>query len=228
VQELGETRFGAPARITARVRLGTGRLVDIEREAALGGPLHSKGVMILSGYLAATYAPEVPFSLHASLVLEQSYGGIEGDSASLGELVALLSALAGVPVRQDLAVTGSVNQLGAVQPIGGVNEKVEGFFDLCAARGLTGAQGVVIPASNVDHLMLRDRVVTAAAAGRFHIHPVATVDAALTVLTGQPAGARGPDGAFPAGSVNAAVEARLVGFAEARRRFGTRPAGEAP
>ena len=219
VHELGDYRFGRPSRITARTRMGSGKLVDIEREAKLGGPFHSKGVMILSGYLAASYARDVPFSMHASLVFEQSYGEVDGDSASCAELVALLSSLSGLPVRQSLAMTGSVNQLGEVQAIGGVNEKVEGFFDICAARGLTGDQGVVIPAANVTHLMLRDRVVEAVAAGRFHIYPVETVDQALELMLGLPAGARGPDGHFPKGSVNALVEARLQVFADRRKGF---------
>ncbi|MFY0691672.1 MAG: AAA family ATPase [Paracoccaceae bacterium] len=219
---LGGHRFGRPSRITARVRMGTGKLIDIEREVELGGPLHSKGVMILAGYLTSTYALDVPFSLHASLVFEQSYGGIDGDSASCAELIALLSALSQQPIRQGLAITGSVNQLGEVQPIGGVNEKIEGFFDICAARGLTGDQGVLIPASNVAHLMLRARVIEAAEAGRFRIIPVSTVDQAMELLTGTPAGQRSKDGTFEAGSVNALVEAQLRSFADARRAFGAR------
>ncbi|WP_413720434.1 Lon protease family protein [Silicimonas sp. MF1-12-2] len=228
VHEMGGFRFGRPSRITARVRMGTGKLIDIEREVELGGPLHSKGVMILSGYLTSTYALDVPFSLHASLVFEQSYGGIEGDSASCAELVALLSALSQKDVRQDMAMTGSVNQLGEVQAIGGVNEKIEGFFDICAERGLTGAQAVIIPAANVDHLMLRDRVMEAVAAGRFGIIPVSTVDEAVELLTGVPAGKRGADGNFPDGSVNKLVEARLREFAQVRKSFASRgPAPEA-
>jgi len=220
---LGGYQFGRPSRITARVRMGSGKLVDIEREVDLGGPLHSKGVMILSGYLTATYALDVPFSLHASLVFEQSYGGVDGDSASSAELYALLSALSGLPIRQGLAVTGSVNQAGEVQAIGGVNEKIEGFFETCAARGLTGDQGVLIPKSNIDHLMLRSNVVEAAEAGKFRIIPVGTIDEGIAILTGTKAGTRGDDGAFPDGSVNALVEARLRGFAETRKAF-ARPA----
>lgn len=220
VAQIGTFRFGRPARITARVRMGAGKLVDIEREVELGGPFHSKGVLILSGYLAANYAQDVPFSLHASLVFEQSYGGVDGDSASSAELYALLSALSDLPIRQGLAVTGSVNQAGQVQAIGGVNEKIEGFFDTCAARGLTGDQGVLIPASNVPHLMLRPDVVAAVGEGRFRVLPVARIDEGITILTGVPAGVRGPDGSYPAGSVNALVEARLTAFAAARQRFG--------
>ena len=220
VASLGAARFGWPARITARVRLGAGQVVDIEREVKLGGPIHSKGVLILSGYLSTHYLPETPLSLWASLVFEQSYGGVEGDSASVAELCALLSALAGVPLSQSLAVTGSVNQLGAVQPVGGVNEKIEGFFDACSAQGLTGRQGVLIPRRNADSLMLRADVVEAVADGRFQIHAIDHVDQALELLTGLPAGRRGLNGEFATGSVNANVEARLIDFAEARRDFG--------
>ena len=184
VLTLGDTSFGRPTRITARVRPGAGKLVDIEREVELGGPLHSKGVLILGGFLAGRYALDAPMSLHASLVFEQSYGGVEGDSASLAEACALLSALADAPLRQDLAVTGSINQHGEVQAIGGVNEKIEGFFDLCTARGLSGTQGVLIPAANAQHLMLRADVVEACAAGRFSVSTVASVDDALQALTG--------------------------------------------
>jgi predicted ATP-dependent protease len=200
--------------------MGSGKVVDIEREVELGGPLHSKGVLILSSFLASRYALSAPMSLWASLVFEQSYGGVEGDSASSAELYALLSALADAPIRQWLAVTGSVNQLGQVQAIGGVNEKIEGFFDVCKARGLTGAQGVLIPASNVKHLMLRPDVVEAAAAGTFRIHAVATVDEGIELLTGIAAGRRGGDGKFPDGTINARVEAKLMQFAEMRKSFG--------
>jgi lon-related putative ATP-dependent protease len=219
VMSLGGFAFGRPSRITARIRLGKGEVVDIEREVALGGPLHSKGVLILSGYLSAHYASERPLSLSASLVFEQSYGGVDGDSASSAELYALLSAIAEVPIDQSLAVTGSVNQYGEVQAIGGVNEKIEGFFDLCAARGLTGRQGVLIPASNVKHLMLHRRVVEAAEEGRFRVHAVTTIDQGLGILTGLEAGARDAEGRFPEGSVNARVEARLIELADKRRAF---------
>jgi len=217
--ELGSFSFGRPNRITARVRLGKGEIVDIEREAALGGPLHSKGVLILSGFLQGRFAQRYPLSLSASLVFEQSYGGIDGDSASSAELYALLSALADVPLRQDLAVTGSVNQHGVVQPIGGVNEKIEGFFDVCRTRGLTGDQGVLIPATNTDHLMLRPDVVEAAEAGDFHVYPVETIDQGIELLTGIEAGARDEQGAFPDDTINGLVEARLRTFADRRRQF---------
>lgn len=216
VLELGGYAFGRPSRISARVRPGAGKLVDIEREVALGGPIHAKGVLILAGFLGGRYALDVPLSLHASLVFEQSYGGVEGDSASTAELCALLSALAELPLRQDLALTGSVNQAGEVQAIGGVNEKIEGFFDLCAARGLTGTQGVLIPVANVQHLMLRADVIEACAAGCFAVWPVRTVDEAIALLTGVAAGERAADGAFASDSVNARVEARLREFARVR------------
>ena len=220
VVELGGFRFGRPTRITCRVRPGSGRVVDIEREVELGGPLHSKGVLILSGFIAGRYALDTPMSLFASLVFEQSYGGVEGDSASSAELYALISALSELPLRQDLAITGSVNQHGEIQAIGGVNEKIEGFFDICCARGLTGAQGVLIPKSNVQHLMLRPDVIEACTQGRFSIYPVATVDEGIALLSGRPAGARGSDGHYPVGTANGLVEDRLRSFARIRQSFG--------
>jgi lon-related putative ATP-dependent protease len=216
VLALGRAAFGRPSRITARVRLGRGEVVDIEREVELGGPIHSKGVLILSGFLGARYAEGQPLALSATLAFEQSYGMVEGDSASSAELYALLSALSGLPIKQSIAVTGSVNQHGEVQAIGGVNEKIEGFFDVCNARGLTGAEGVLIPASNVKHLMLRKDVVEAAEAGRFHVWAVKSVDEGIELLTGVPAGARDAAGKFPEGSVNARVEARIVALNEQR------------
>ncbi len=216
VMQLGHFAFGHPTRITARVRLGRGEVIDIEREVELGGPLHSKGVLILSSYLGARYAPDKPLSLSASLVFEQSYGPVEGDSASSAELYTLLSALSGLPLKQSLAVTGSVNQHGEVQAIGGVNEKIEGFFDLCKARGSLNGQGVMIPASNVRHLMLRRDVVEAAQAGNFHVYSVETIDQGIEILTGTPAGERDGSGKFPEGSVNHRVEARLAELAEKR------------
>jgi predicted ATP-dependent protease len=219
VLQLGGFSFGRPTRITCQVRPGAGKVVDIEREVELGGPIHSKGVLILSGFLAGRYALDTTMSLFASLVFEQSYSGVEGDSASSAELYALLSALAESPLRQDLAVTGSVNQHGEVQAIGGVNEKIEGFFDLCKARGLSGTQGVLIPQSNVQHLMLRRDVVEACAAGRFAVYPIVTIDEGISLLTGVEAGVRSDDGRYPAGSINRLVEDRLRAFAEVRRRF---------
>ena len=218
-----EVRTAVPPRPasleTARARVGKGEVVDIEREVELGGPIHSKGVLILAGLIGARYAQRVPLSLSASIVFEQSYGGVEGDSASLAELCALLSAIADVPIKQALAVTGSVNQHGEIQPIGRVNEKIEGFFDVCRERGLTGEHGVLIPRGNVQHLMLRTDVIAAVVERRFHVHAVSHVDEAIALLTGRAAGARGRDGAFPAGSVNALAEARLAMFAEDARRF---------
>jgi lon-related putative ATP-dependent protease len=225
VLQLGELAFGRPSRITARVRLGRGEVVDIEREVALGGPIHSKGVLILSGFLGGRFAAKHPLALSASLVFEQSYGGVEGDSASSAELYALLSALADAPIQQCLAVTGSVNQRGEVQAIGGANEKIEGFFDVCSSRGLDGTHGVLIPASNVKHLMLRKDVVEACAKGMFRVFPVATIDQGIEILTGVPAGEARPDGAWPEGSVNARVQARLKELAEAARSFGPAAVG---
>jgi lon-related putative ATP-dependent protease len=227
VIQLGQFAFGTPSRITARVRLGKGEVVDIEREVELGGPIHSKGVLILAGFLASRYASDRPFSLSASLVFEQSYGGVDGDSASSAELYALVSALCGLPIRQCIAVTGSVNQLGQVQAIGGVNEKIEGFFDVCRARGLSGEHGVLIPAANAKDLMLREDVVEACASGKFHVWTVDDVDQGIEILSGVPAGARGADGAFPEGSVNARVAARLEQLAEVARAFASpKPAKE--
>jgi lon-related putative ATP-dependent protease len=223
VVQPGRFAFGQPSRITARVRLGRGEVIDIEREVELGGPIHSKGVLILSGFLGERYASDSPLSLSASLVFEQSYGGVEGDSASAAELYTLMSALARLPIRQSLACTGSVNQHGQVQPIGGVNEKIEGFFDVCRARGLTGDQGVMIPASNVKHLMLRKDVVEAVAAGKFHVYAVETIDQGIEVLTGTPAGERDASGAFPEGTVNHRVEARLKELAAKRMAFARTP-----
>ncbi len=227
VVEIGGFAFGSPTRITCQTRPGGGKVVDIEREVALGGPIHSKGVLILSGFLAGRYALDTPMSLFASLVFEQSYGGVEGDSASSAELYALLSALAEAPLRQDLAVTGSVNQHGDVQAIGGANEKIEGFFDICSARGLTGTQGVLIPASNVQHLMLREDVVKACADGRFAVYPIAAIDEGIALLTGLEAGQRQADGAFPPGSVNRRAEDRLRAFADIRKNFGKDGGGAA-
>ncbi|MBA3909661.1 MAG: peptidase [Rhodobacter sp.] len=223
VTSSGLFTFGLPVRITARVRMGSGKVIDIEREAKLGGPIHSKGVLILSSYLATHYAGDMPLSLWASLVFEQTYGGVEGDSASAAELCALLSALAGIPISQSLAITGSINQMGEVQPIGGVNEKIEGFFDTCKAAGLTGQQGVLIPRRNVRNLMLRADVIEAVAKGQFRIYAISHIDQAMELLTGLPAGARSGAGVFEDGSVNANVETRLRSFALTLREF-TKPA----
>ena len=219
VLAIGDFRFGRPSRITAKVRMGAGRVVDIEREVELGGPIHSKGVLILSSFLASRYALDEPVSLSANLVFEQSYGGVEGDSASAAELFALMSALAEIPISQSFAVTGSVNQMGEIQAIGGVNEKIEGFFDVCSKQGLTGTQGVIIPASNIKHLMLRPDVVAAAAEGRFNVYAIKHVDEGIALLTGIVAGERGADGHFPEESINGRIEWKLRHYARQRRRY---------
>jgi lon-related putative ATP-dependent protease len=217
---LGDISFGQPSRITASIALGREGVVDIEREAKLGGPIHTKGVLILSGYLAEKYAHDKPLSLSAHLVFEQSYSGVDGDSASSTELYAILSSLSGLPIKQGLAVTGSVNQKGEVQAIGGVNEKIEGFFEVCQAKGLTGEQGVVIPHSNVENLMLKEEVLEAVQAGQFHIWPVRTIDDGIEVLTGVPAGERQEDGTFEGGTVNDRADKRLRQMAETLMEFG--------
>src|SRR5437764_1497155 len=213
VISLGTLNFGNPSRITAQVRLGRGEVVDIEREVALGGPLHSKGVLILAGFLGGRFGGARPLSLSATLVFEQSYGGVDGDSASAAELFALLSALAEAPIKQCFAVTGSVDQHGQIQALGGGNEKNDGFFDACRLTGLSGDQRVMIPASNVKHLMLRRDVVVAAAEGRFAILPIDTVDQGMELLTGLPAGLLGSDGSYPTDSLNYRIAARLDAFA---------------
>jgi predicted ATP-dependent protease len=205
--------------------MGDGRLIDIEREAKLSGSSHTKGVMILANFLADRFAAERPLSLTASLVFEQSYGPIDGDSASMAELCALMTTLAGVPIRQSLAMTGSVNQHGRAQAIGGVNEKIEGFFDVCRAKGLTGDQGVLIPDANVVHLMLRPEVRDACKRGAFTIYAYQSVDQALELLTGLPAGTRASSGEWTAGSINQRVDARLAQFEDLRRQHG-KPLGQ--
>lgn len=212
VLQLGDFMFGHPMRVTATVRSGKGEVINIERESELSGNLHSKGIFILSGFISGRYAQHLPLSLFASLVFEQMYTMIEGDSASAAELCALLSALADVPAQQGLAVTGSINQHGQVQAIGGVNEKIEGFFDVCKLQGLTGKQGVIIPLANVKNLMLRTDVVESAAAKRFHIYAVETIDEAMSLLTGVPAGERKKTGKYSLGSINQKVELRLYHF----------------
>ena len=227
VFELGDMAFGQPNRITASIALGREGVMDIEREAKLGGPIHTKGVLILSGYLTEKFAQRQPLSLSARLVFEQSYSGVEGDSASSTELYALLSALAELPIRQGIAVTGSVNQKGEIQAIGGVNDKIEGFYEVCKARGLTGDQGVVIPSDNVENLMLKEFVVEAVREGKFHIWPVVNIEEGIEILTGTKAGKRTLDGSFEAGSVFARVASRLERLAEALAEYGREgsPAG---
>ncbi len=213
VMSLGDTSFGSPARITVTAYPGSKGVVDIEREVSLGQAIHSKGVMIISGYLGNRYAQQFPLAISAHIAMEQSYGYIDGDSASLAELICLISALIKAPVDQSFAVTGSVNQYGEVQAIGGVNEKIEGFFRLCNARGLTGTQGVIIPESNRRNLILNDDVVKAVAAGQFHIHCVTHVDQAMEILLRRNAGEQQEDGSFPTGSINADIILRLQAIA---------------
>jgi predicted ATP-dependent protease len=193
-------------------------MVNIEREVKLSGPIHDKGVMILTGYLGGTFAQDKPLSFSASICFEQSYEGVEGDSASSTELYALLSVLSGVPIRQGIAVTGSVNQLGKVQPIGGVNHKIEGFYEVCKAKGLTGEQGVIIPRTNEQHLMLKEEVVQAVQDGRFHVWSVETIDQGIEILTGVPAGQRDEAGKYPEGSINFLVDKRLKELGEGLRK----------
>jgi lon-related putative ATP-dependent protease len=223
VLQLGDYTFGHPSRITARTYVGSRGVVNIERETEMSGRIHSKGVAILANYLGGKYAQDRPLSLNASLTFEQTYSEVEGDSASATELYALLSDLAGVPIDQGIAVTGSVNQKGELQPIGGVNEKIEGFFYTCRVMGLTGTQGVLIPTQNVPNLMLRDEVVEAVRQGRFHIWAVRTIDEGLEVLTGRPAGEVLDDGQYPPGTINALVSQRLSELAERLRKFAPVP-----
>ncbi len=213
VLEIGDTAFGTPARITSTVFAGASGVVDIEREVELGQPIHSKGVMLLTGYLGYKYAQHFPLTLSANIALEQSYGHIDGDSASLGELVALISALTEIPANQALAVTGSINQYGEVQAVGGVNEKIEGFFDLCQHRGLTGRQGVVIPHSNAINLVLDKAVVEAVTQGKFHIYTAKTVDEALSLLMQQEAGTLSSKGRYPKNTINYHAVNRLYNIA---------------
>lgn len=219
VYQLGEYAFGRPTRITAQARLGHGKVLDIEREVKLGGNIHSKAVLILSAFIANRYARDRPLPVTASLVFEQSYGGIEGDSASVAEITVLLSAIADIPIRQSLAVTGSINQHGQVQAIGGINQKIEGFFDICDARGLTGDQGVVMPAANTQHLMLEQRVIDAVKRGTFHIYAISTIDEALTLLTGLPAGEPNEQDEYPADSVNGKVMAKIETWIQVAQKF---------
>ena len=225
VIQLGDYAFGSPTRISATARLGNGEVVDIQREVDQAGPIHSKGVFILSAYLARRYAKFQPLCLSASLVFEQTYGSVEGDSASLAELCALLSAIGDIPLRQSFGITGSVNQHGEVQAIGGVGEKIEGFFEICRARGLTGDEAVVIPDANRKHLMLRQEVVAAAAAGAFRIFAVKHVDQAMELLSGQSAGIPDADGVYPADSINGQIQQRLAELFSVRQQLGGQAKG---
>ena len=226
VYDLGDHVFAKPSRITAQTSMGRAGIINIEREANLSGHTHDKGVLIMSGYIRAMYARERPLTLSASLCFEQSYSGVEGDSASAAELFAFISSLADVPLRQDIAVTGSVNQKGEIQPVGGVNEKIEGFFDVCKTNGLTGTQGVIIPERNVQELMLRNDVVQAVQEGKFHVYTMKRVEDGIEILTGLPAGERGPDGKYPEGTVNYMVNTKLDEMSEKMREFGEKSKDE--
>ena len=219
IYDMGDYMFGKPSRITAKTSMGRSGIINIEREADLSGKTHNKGVLILSGYLQHTYAQNKPLTMNASICFEQSYGGIDGDSASSTELYAILSSLAVLPLRQDIAVTGSVNQKGEIQPIGGVNQKIEGFFDVCRSRNLTGSQGVMIPHQNAGDLMLRKDVVKAVEEGKFSIYPVKTIDEGITLLTGVDAGEQQQDGTFSEKSVHGRVDKKLRDLAEKIKSF---------
>ncbi|MFP4201213.1 MAG: S16 family serine protease, partial [Clostridia bacterium] len=220
VISLGHYAFGHPSRITANTYMGNSGVVNIERQVKISGTSHSKGVLILSGYLSEKFAQDKPLALSASLTFEQMYGGVDGDSASSTELYALLSSLSGLPIKQSIAVTGSVNQKGKVQPIGGVNEKIEGFYYTCKTKGLTGEQGVMIPEQNVDNLMLKEEVREAVERGDFHIWAVSDVRGGIELLTGVPAGELDEEGRYPEDTVFGKADARLRKMAEIQRRFG--------
>jgi lon-related putative ATP-dependent protease len=220
VYDLGEYMFGIPSRITAQTSMGRSGVVNIEREAEMSGPTHSKGVMIISGYLQGKFAQDKPMSMNASICFEQSYGGVDGDSASSTEIYAILSRLADAPIRQDLAVTGSVNQLGKIQPIGGVNEKIEGFYRVCKERGFTGTQGVVIPKANVDDLMLKQEVINAVGKGKFNIYPIETIEQGVELLMGMPAGTQNKKGQYPVNTVFGKADAKLRAYAELIKEYG--------
>lgn len=222
VMQLGDRVFGRPSRITVRTYLGNDGVINIEREAKMSGRIHDKGVLILTGYLCGKYAQDKPISLSASICFEQSYEGVEGDSASSTELYALLSSIAGIPIKQGIAVTGSVNQRGEIQPIGGASQKIEGFFDVCASAGLTGEQGVIIPQKNVKNLMLREDIVQAVKDGKFHIYPVSTIDQGMEILTGLEAGQLREDGTYPEGTINYLVDKNLREMAEKLRQFASK------
>jgi ATP-dependent Lon protease len=228
IYDLGDHAFAKPAKITAQTSMGRSGIINIEREANLSGRTHDKGVLIMTGYVRAMYAKERPLTLSASLCFEQSYAGVEGDSASAAELFAFMSSLSEVPLRQDIAVTGSVNQMGEIQPIGGVNEKIEGFFDVCKAKGLTGKQGVIIPERNVQDLMLRKDVTAAVAGGKFHVYPIKKVEEGIEILTGKPAGRRARNGQYPRGTVNHRIDKKLEDMSRKMSEFGEKPKDDEP
>jgi ATP-dependent Lon protease len=219
VLEIGGYSFGKPVRITATAALGKAGLINIEREANLSGRFHDKGVHIIAGYLRSRFAQDKPLSLAASICFEQSYSGVDGDSASSTEIYALVSALSNLPLRQDIAVTGSINQQGDIQAIGGVNEKIEGFFDVCRIKGLSGTQGVMMPESNVEDLMLREDILDAVAAGKFHIWPVSKIEQGIEILTGCTAGQKKSDGKFEEGTVFALMDERMRDMARTLKEF---------
>jgi ATP-dependent Lon protease len=221
VYDLGEYSFAKPSRITVKTSMGKAGIINIEREADLSGKTHNKGVLILSGYLRSKYAQNKPLTLSASICFEQSYSGIEGDSASSTEVYALLSSLSDLPLRQDIAVTGSINQKGEIQPIGGVNQKIEGFYDVCKSKGFTGTQGVMIPDLNISDLMLRKDIVKSIKEGKFHLYPIKTIDQGIEILTGVKAGKRKDDGTFEKDTVNYLVDKKLAEFAKKLKKFGT-------
>jgi len=214
VIDMGEYMFGKPSRITSKTFMGKSGVVDIERQVKMSGNIHSKGVMILSGYLGEKFAQEAPLSLSASICFEQSYEGVEGDSASSTEAYCLLSSLSDVPIKQSIAVTGSMNQHGMIQPVGGINEKIEGFYHVCKVKGLTGQQGVIIPALNVKHLMLKEEVIDAVKKKKFHIWAISTVDEGIEILTGKKAGEKDKRGKYPRGSINYLVAHKLQEYSE--------------
>jgi predicted ATP-dependent protease len=216
---MGDFSFGKPSRITAKTFIGRGGIVNIERESKMSGKSHDKGVLILGGYLGGKYAQESPLSLSSTVCFEQSYDGVDGDSASSTELYAILSSLSEIPIKQGIAVTGSVNQNGEVQAIGGVNQKIEGYYDVCRLKGLNGAQGVMIPRANMRNLMLRADVVEAVKAGKFRVYAVGAIDEGIEILTGVPAGKRNEDGKYPEGSVNERVEQKLRQFTAQQKKI---------
>ena len=228
IYDMGDYSFGRPSRVTARVAAGRGKIIDIQRESEMGGPIHSKGVMILTGYLEGKYAYNKPIAATITVAFEQLYEEVEGDSASSTELYVLLSALSNIPIRQEVAVTGSISQRGQVQPIGGVNRKIEGFFEVCRAAGLTGNQGIIIPMTNVRHLMLKREVIDAVREGRFNIWAVDNVDDGIEILTGFPAGEQSADGSYPEGTVHYAVDKRLRALAQTAKEFATPTPAPAP
>jgi lon-related putative ATP-dependent protease len=225
VYDLGDFSFGKPSRITAQTFMGRAGVINIERESKLSGKIHDKGVLILSGYLGEKYAQDKPLTLSSSICFEQSYEGVEGDSASFTELAAILSSLSGIPIKQGIAVTGSINQKGEIQPIGGVNQKIEGFFDVCKTKGLTGDQGVIIPQQNVKHLMLKREIIEAGEQGKFHLYAINNVDQGIEILTGREAGQKGADGSYPEDTINYLVDRRLSELAKGLKEY---PGDEKP